>query len=252
MKLPGGDVLLLAGDVCVADYLRPERSDKDARRQRSRYLRFFHEECTKYARVYYVMGNHEHYRGCFHETANVLRAALDDTNVYLLDKEFVSLTDEWELFGGTLWTDFSKDDWFVKQHASTHMNDHHQVFRDEKKKVLFTPNNALAEHQECLAVLKAGLEERKNKNVLVMTHHAPHYGSITQRFRNQPTSNGCYYSDQEELMLDNPNLKCWVHGHVHDSLDYMVGDCRVVCNPRGYAGHALNAEFDATKTLQEL
>lgn len=27
----------------------------------------------------------------------------------------------------------------------------------------------------------------------------------------------------------------WLHGHVHDSFDYRVGRCRVVCNPRGYA-----------------
>ena len=27
----------------------------------------------------------------------------------------------------------------------------------------------------------------------------------------------------------------WLHGHVHDSFDYRVGRCRVICNPRGYA-----------------
>ncbi|MCY1554175.1 hypothetical protein D9M68_907290 [compost metagenome] len=26
----------------------------------------------------------------------------------------------------------------------------------------------------------------------------------------------------------------WFHGHTHDSFDYRVGTCRVVCNPRGY------------------
>ncbi len=25
-----------------------------------------------------------------------------------------------------------------------------------------------------------------------------------------------------------------MHGHVHDSFDYLVGACRVVANPRGY------------------
>ncbi len=27
----------------------------------------------------------------------------------------------------------------------------------------------------------------------------------------------------------------WVHGHTHYSFDYMVGNCRVICNPRGYS-----------------
>ena len=27
----------------------------------------------------------------------------------------------------------------------------------------------------------------------------------------------------------------WVHGHMHESFDYPMGKCRVVCKPRGYA-----------------
>ena len=44
----------------------------------------------------------------------------------------------------------------------------------------------------------------------------------------------------------------WVHGHTHDSFDYLVdrpggGTCRVVCNPRGYVrwdGTLENRGFD--------
>ena len=28
-------------------------------------------------------------------------------------------------------------------------------------------------------------------------------------------------------------LVLWVDGHTHDSFDYQVDNCRVVCNPRG-------------------
>ena len=28
----------------------------------------------------------------------------------------------------------------------------------------------------------------------------------------------------------------WVHGHTHDSLDYMIEKTRVICNPYGYYG----------------
>jgi len=31
-----------------------------------------------------------------------------------------------------------------------------------------------------------------------------------------------------------PGADLWFHGHVHDSVDYTVGRCRVVANPRGY------------------
>jgi hypothetical protein len=38
-------------------------------------------------------------------------------------------------------------------------------------------------------------------------------------------------------------FRCLAHnGHVHDSFDYVVGKCRVVANPRGYARNRLYAE----------
>jgi predicted NBD/HSP70 family sugar kinase len=30
------------------------------------------------------------------------------------------------------------------------------------------------------------------------------------------------------------DIKCWVHGHTHSTHDYMIGNTRVLCNPRGY------------------
>lgn len=43
----------------------------------------------------------------------------------------------------------------------------------------------------------------------------------------------------------------WLHGHVHDSFDYYIGNTRIVANPRGYApkGVVENKAFDATLTV---
>jgi hypothetical protein len=35
----------------------------------------------------------------------------------------------------------------------------------------------------------------------------------------------------------------WVHGHTHDSLDYRIGDTRIICNPFGYLHHEENPKF---------
>jgi hypothetical protein len=43
---------------------------------------------------------------------------------------------------------------------------------------------------------------------------------------------GAYVSELREEFFKVPVL--WVHGHTHTSFDYRVGECRVVCNPRGY------------------
>ena len=46
--------------------------------------------------------------------------------------------------------------------------------------------------------------------------------------------NGAYSSDLSEFILDNPEIKVAVHGHTHDRFNYLVGDTRILCNPRGY------------------
>jgi hypothetical protein len=46
--------------------------------------------------------------------------------------------------------------------------------------------------------------------------------------------NGGYASDLSEFVLDHENIKVWVHGHMHDPVDYVIGGTRVVSNPRGY------------------
>jgi hypothetical protein len=47
-------------------------------------------------------------------------------------------------------------------------------------------------------------------------------------------TNGAYSSDLSEFILDHPQIKLWTHGHTHDVFDYMIGDTRILCNPRGY------------------
>ena len=59
--------------------------------------------------------------------------------------------------------------------------------------------------------------------------------------------NGAYSSDLSEFILDHPEIKVWTHGHTHDNFDYIVGECRIICNPRGYKGYEQQAEnFDPT------
>jgi hypothetical protein len=37
--------------------------------------------------------------------------------------------------------------------------------------------------------------------------------------------------------MDHPQIKLWTHGHTHHKFDYMIGETRIVCNPRGYEGY---------------
>lgn len=82
---------------------------------------------------------------------------------------------------------------------------------------------------------------------IVLTHHLPSYRSVPQRYKTSPL-NGFFVCDLEGLILERkPSL--WVHGHTHDSLDYHLGNTRIVCNPYGYLNHELNSGWVAVKLL---
>ena len=77
---------------------------------------------------------------------------------------------------------------------------------------------------------------------VVVTHHAPSALSNPPQFAGSPIS-GAFYSNLDELIEDTkPTL--WIHGHVHDSCDYVIGETRVVCNPFGYEGIETNVDWD--------
>ena len=48
-----------------------------------------------------------------------------------------------------------------------------------------------------------------------------------------------YVSDHDQL-VSKSGASLWIHGHVHASSDYVLGDTRVVCNPRGYPGEPVD------------
>jgi Icc-related predicted phosphoesterase len=81
---------------------------------------------------------------------------------------------------------------------------------------------------------------------VVVTHHAPHPLSVHPRYAGSAL-NASFASDLSEMMeLWQPEL--WVHGHVHDTFDYVVRNTRVVCNPRGYGTE--NPAFDPALVVE--
>ncbi len=67
---------------------------------------------------------------------------------------------------------------------------------------------------------------------IVITHHLPHPMSTPLQFRGSKADH-FFMTNLTGPILDlKPKL--WVHGHTHDACDYVVGETRIVCNPRGY------------------
>ncbi len=105
--LPGGDVLIIAGDLCHASALDPARKDPYSIKQRDRVLRFVDEATRTFAHVIVLAGNHEHYGSVFEDTAPLLRQHL--SGVTVLEDEHIEIEDV-RFFGTTLWTDLAGRD----------------------------------------------------------------------------------------------------------------------------------------------
>jgi Icc-related predicted phosphoesterase len=105
----------------------------------------------------------------------------------------------------------------------------------------WSAEDSVEDHKKMLDYIKIATEN-KTKQYVVVTHHAPSSISIAECYRFDTLMNGAFASDLSEFIMDRPQIKLWTHGHMHNVSDYMVGDTRVVCNPRGYIGHEQRAK----------
>jgi len=246
VELPGGDVLIMAGDIMEAGHFRRADNAKKDTFLADRYRRFLAEEMPKYRKVIYIMGNHEHYNNSYDDTPDRLRRELPD-NVHFLEQESVQIDDVW-FFGATFWTDMNKGNPTSMQVIKQSMSDFKVIkfghgikmdslYGDSYYTNSFTPAYAASVFKDTVGKLRVFLDEHKDDKVVVVSHHAPTSLSIDPMYKDDHHMNGAYYSDLSNLILDNPQIKTWVHGHMHNQSNYMVGSTRVLTNPRGYAGY---------------
>lgn len=88
------------------------------------------------------------------------------------------------------------------------------------------------------------VHENHDKDIIVMTHHCPSPKCISERYVNN-SMNASYVSDLEQFIIDNPNIRAWVCGHVHSVTNTTVGDRGqiLLCNPRGYERDMENLDW---------
>ena len=251
LVLPGGDVLILSGDICEARHLKKDMYNPDmvllpnerADQRPDRFYRFFEEECSKYREVVMVMGNHEHYGFQYQKTYAHIAANLPD-NIVLLENQTHTI-DDVVFVGATLWTDMNKEDALTMWHMKSMMNDYKQVTMFNEVKNVYhrlTPEKTVADFYRSRDYIKTVVEDRYDQKFVVVTHHAPTKASTHPRYVNDTMMNGAYSSDLSKFILENPQIKLWTHGHTHDPFDYMVGSTRVICNPRGYQNYEERAD----------
>jgi len=154
-------------------------------------------------------------------------------NIHFLERDFVKI-DDVTFVGGTLWTDMNRGDPLTQHAIRDMMNDFRLIRHDGLGYTALRPSHTITRHVETLGYIEEIVHREPEGKFVVVGHHAPCELSIGPNYKSQSLMNGAYYSDLSEFILDRPQIKLWTHGHMHDPFDYLVGDTRVVCNPRGY------------------
>jgi Icc-related predicted phosphoesterase len=189
--------------------------------------------------VVYVHGNHEHYRGVVEDRLEEGLATARRTGIHFLNASTVIL-DGVRFAGAALWTDFALygDREWALHAAGTGMNDYRLIRRractpGQKGRFRLKPKDTAWYHAHQRSFIADMLATPFDGPTVVVTHHAPSARSLPPLPRDDQLLDPAYASDLEAMILARgPDL--WIHGHIHQSVDYRVGRTRVVSNPKGY------------------
>lgn len=241
---PEADVVALVGDIDVGDFA----------------LKRAHSIAMEFGKpVIFVPGNHEFYRQEIKQTLKTFRQGAEGVFVLLgvnypnlEEKEMSVIIDGVRFCGGTLWTDFKLYENSVRvptqkmsmENASQGINDFRIINYGSRQ---FTAQDSLNYHNDTITLIEKVLAQPfEGKNVL-LTHHGVHNSSIAPKYQagdhalnsksRLPGENTSWminpaFASHLPQILEKFDLA--IHGHTHSSLDYYVGKCRVVANPRGY------------------
>jgi predicted phosphodiesterase len=252
------DVLILGGDICVASDItqRDPYNTMGEEYRSNRFHDFFQRCCARFPHVIFVVGNHEHYHGDFAKTIPHFRDVLGYLpNLHILEKQTFVL-DDITFIGGTLWTDMNRRDTRTLHEISRMMNDFRCVSNSARLEDhrgwadRFTTTDAADDHAAMVAFIDQTISANPAGRYVVVGHHAPSKLSTHPRYQDQFIMNGGYSSELDDFIQNRPQIKLWTHGHTHEDFDYMIGGCRILCNPRGYINYEERADTWQLKTVE--
>jgi hypothetical protein len=194
------------------------------------------------------------------------------SNVYLLDRG-VKVINDVTFIGGTLWTDMNNGDQLTLYHMKSMMNDFRSVENSNRvvnyktyeqingvenrdkpifktRTAKFSPEDAAEEHAKMKGYIQQIVEGRPDQKFVVVGHHSPSQKSTHEMYKDDTIMNGGYSSNMDEFIQDHPQIRLWTHGHTHHNFDYVIGETRIVCNPRGYINYEAQADTWQLQTVE--
>ncbi len=182
--------------------------------------------------IIYVPGNHEYYGEAIPRLTEQMKKRGSDIGVHVLDCDSIEVNG-YRIYGTTLWTDFLL---FGKPamgeyRAQQSMNDYRRIRVSPTYRRL-RPRDTSSMHFKMRRWLESEIEKGRTENAIIVTHHAPSIRSLKPMTRHEEVS--VAFASHLDSLVKRSSAKLWIHGHTHQSIDYMIGNTRVLSNQRGY------------------
>lgn len=215
----GADVLILAGDICVARQLP---------------LAWFFDVSAQFEEIIYVPGNHEYYGDDIDRGLTRIRRDLECfSNIHVLNNETITLSGV-TFAGSTLWTSMNNRNPLTMMQVSRAMSDFDQIAMNTHPTFIHNHPPRLSADRWC-DEHDAAVNFLLNANAdVVVTHFSPSYRSCSQKYLLSEINAG--FHSHLDWLIEEIAPSMWIHGHTHDAFDYRIDKTRVICNPRGYFG----------------
>jgi predicted phosphohydrolase len=192
--------------------------------------------------VVFIYGNHDYWHrdinNHIQETKELVKS---NSNIHFLENDFADFGNV-VFVGATCWTDMDNDNPILNIDARMYMNDFKYIRKDNFSR-RFIPNDTIIKHLQSKKFIFDFAANNPDKNIIVLSHHAPSFKSIDQDYVGSEL-NGAYASELGNQIAYAENIKIWQHGHIHANSEYEIFNTKVVCNPRGYFPSGLNKGFN--------
>lgn len=225
--MPGGDVLLLAGDIVPFAVM-----DKHAD--------FFKYVSDTFETTYWIPGNHEYYYSDISERSGPLNEAIR-SNLFLVNNVSVN-TGNVKLIFSTLWTSISPGNQFeIRQRLS----DFHVIKHNKKG---LTPDQYNLLHEQCRSFLDDEISDDGAEKKVIVTHHVPTFLNYPEKYKGDSINEA--FAVEMFSEIESSGADFWIFGHHHSNIPgFEIGSTKLCTNQLGYVQYDDCEGFNANKVI---
>lgn len=225
--LPGGDVLLLAGDIVPFAVM-----DKHAD--------FFSYISDTFKTSYWIPGNHEYYSSDISDHAGSLNEKIRD-NLFLVNNVSI-IQEDVKLIFSTLWTSISPENQFeIRQRLS----DFHAIRYKNKG---LTPDHYNLLHEQCRSFLNEEKSKDGTEKKVIITHHVPTLMNYPEKYRGDSLNEAFGVEMYNDVLTSGADF--WIFGHHHsNTANILIGSTTLTTNQLGYVKYDECPGFDTKKII---